>query len=74
MSVTGKFSLLKAKGKPNPNQNYTVTMADMTYPALRAKNIRNWPGKPRTLFDLYLELGTSQKECPALQKVETREY
>ncbi len=42
MSLIGNFSLLKGKGKPNLNQNYTVTMADMTYPALGAKNTWDW--------------------------------
>jgi hypothetical protein len=39
MSVIGKFSVFKGKGKPNLNQNYIAKMADMTYPALGAKNI-----------------------------------
>jgi hypothetical protein len=71
----GKFSVLKGKGKPNLNQNYTVTMADMTYSTLRAKNIWDWARQAGPqLCLIYLELDTSQKECPALQKVETREY
>ncbi len=75
MSVIGNFSLLKGKGKPNLIQNYTVTMADMTYPALGAKNI--WDCSRQAgpqLCLIYLELDTSQRESHALQKVKTREY
>jgi hypothetical protein len=42
MSITAKFSVRKGKGKPNLNQHYIEKMADMTYPALGAKNIWDW--------------------------------
>jgi hypothetical protein len=77
MSVIGKCCVLQGKGKPNLNQNYIaqVTMTDMTYPALGAKNIWDWTRQagPKLCL-IYLELDNSQKECPALQKVKTREY
>ncbi len=65
--------MLKGNGKPNLNQNYTVTMADMTYPALGAKIYWTEPGKLSPTCLIYLELDTSQKKSPALEKVKTRE-
>jgi hypothetical protein len=74
MSEIGKFSVLYGKGKPNLNQNYIVTMADMTYPALRAKKYMGLDPASPELCLIYLELDTSQRQSHALQKVKTREY